>query len=150
MDQGIYYTADGGLSWKNHLFEGLFEQRLYQGSEQYLPAEVATASSARAHLLHNVSAIAFDPVAADTFYIAGSRYSRASFGVAKITHAGHNWQRLPLEGLSHRNVYDLAIDASGEFLYAATFDGTFKLSLGELDRSISKRTEGAKWKTKRR
>lgn len=128
-DQGIYYTADGGTSWSNHWFEGLFEQKRYQGSGQRLPAEIATASNPGAYVLKNVSAVVFDPVVADTFYIAGTWYTRASFGVARITNAGQDWQRLPLLGLSHRNVFDLAIDAAGEFLYAGTFDGTFTIKL---------------------
>jgi hypothetical protein len=128
-DGGIYYTADGGNSWSNHQYEDLFEQRSFQGSAQYLPAEIATAYNPRAYVLKNVSAIVFDPIVDDTFYIAGTRHVRASFGVARITNAGQNWQRLPLEGLSHRNVFDLAIDAAGEFLYAGTFDGTFRYEL---------------------
>ena len=130
-DRGIYYTANGGTSWDNYEFDDLFEQRSYQGSLQYLPREVATASNPRAYVLRNISAIVFDPVVADTFYLAGTQYTRASFGVAKITNAGRNWERLPLEGLAHRNVFDLAIDAAGEFLYAGTFDGTFRFKLRE-------------------
>jgi len=126
-DQGIYYTADGGVSWSNYRFDDLFEQRLFQGSAQYLPAEIATASNPRAYVLRNVSAIVFDPIVDDTFYIAGTQHVRASFGAARITNAGQNWQRLPLEGLSHRNVFDLAMDSAGEFLYAGTFDGTFRI-----------------------
>jgi len=131
-DQGIYYTADGGGSWINNQLEDLFGQRLYQGSDQHLPAYIATASNPNIHVLRNISAIVFDPITIDTFYIAGTRHTRASFGVAQITNAGQTWQRLPLEGLSHRNVFDLAIDASGEYLYAATFDGTFRLRLSDL------------------
>ena len=126
-DQGLYYTGDGGTSWSNNRLEGLFEQRLYQGSDQYLPDEIATASNPSAYVLNNISAIVFDPVITDTFYVAGTQYTRASFGVARITNTGQNWQRLPLEGLSHRNVFDLAVDASGLYLYAGTFDGTFRL-----------------------
>jgi len=130
-DQGIYYTADGGDSWSNNRLEDLFEQRLYQGSDQYLPAEIATAINPRAYLLNNISAIVFDPIIPDVFYIAGTQHTRASFGVARITNAGRNWERLTLEGLAHRNVFDLAIDSSGAFLYAGTFDGTCALRLKE-------------------
>jgi hypothetical protein len=128
-DQGVYYTDDGGASWSNHWFEDLFEQSRYQGSKERLPAAIATASNPRAYVLKNVSAIAFDPAVSDTFYIAGTQHTRASFGVARITNAGRNWQRLPLLGLSHRNVFDLAVDTAGEFLYAGTFDGTFRFML---------------------
>jgi photosystem II stability/assembly factor-like uncharacterized protein len=128
-NQGIYYTADGGEHWSNPQLDGLFEGKLYQNSDQFLPVEVAAAFNPQIHALKNISAIVFDPIAVNEFYIAGTRYNRASFGVAKITHAGQYWQRLPLQGLSHRNVYDLAIDASGEFLYAGTFDGTFRFKL---------------------
>jgi len=128
-NQGIYYTADGGASWRNNQLQDFFEQKLYQGSDQYLDAKIATASNPGARVLKNISAIVFDPVTPDTFYVAGTRHTRASVGVAKITNAGQNWQRLPLEGLSHRNVFDLAMDSSGEFLYAGTFDGTYRLKL---------------------
>jgi photosystem II stability/assembly factor-like uncharacterized protein len=128
-DQGLYYTADGGESWSNNPLEGLFEQRLQQGSDEYLPPEIATASNPEAYVLRNVSAIVFDPVITDTFYIAGTQHTRASFGVARITNEGQNWERLPLEGLSHRNVFDLAMNASGAFLYAGTFDGTYRLTV---------------------
>jgi len=128
-DQGIYYTDDGGTSWSNYRFEGLFEQKRYQGSSERLPTEIAAAVNPGAYVLKNVSAVVFDPVVADTFYIAGTWYTRASFGVAKITSAGQDWRRLPLQGLSHRNIFDLTIDAAGEFLYAGTFDGTFTIKL---------------------
>lgn len=127
--RGMYYTADGGISWKNNRLEDFFEQRLYQGSDQFLNAEIATASNPGAYVLKNVNAIVFDPVIPDIFYVAGTQHTRASFGVAKITNAGQNWERLPLAGLSHRNVFDLAIDSSGEFLYAGTFDGTYRFRL---------------------
>ena len=128
-NRGIYYTADGGITWRNNQLEDLFAQRSYQGSNQYLDAEIATAFNPGAQILRNISAIVFDPVTSDVFYVAGTQYSRASFGVAKITNAGQNWQRLPLEGLAHRNIFDLAIDSSGTFLYAATFDGTYRFRL---------------------
>jgi hypothetical protein len=130
-NQGLYYTADGGISWSSNQLEGFFEQRFYQGSDQYLDDEIATAINPRAPVLENVSAIVFDPIDPDTFYVAGIQYTRASFGVAKITHTGQNWQRLPLVGLNHRNVFDLAIDSSGSFLYAGTFDGTYRFRLRE-------------------
>jgi photosystem II stability/assembly factor-like uncharacterized protein len=128
-DRGIYYTADGGISWTNNLLDDLFAQKLYQGSEKDLDPKIATATNPAAYVLKNISAIVFDPVAPDAFYVAGTQWNRASFGVAKITHAGQNWQRLPLAGLSHRNIFDLAIDSSGTFLYAGTFDGTCRLKL---------------------
>ena len=128
-DQGIYYTADGGRSWRNNQLEGLFEQRLNQGSDRYLSDEIATAFNPTARLLKNVSAVAFDPITPDVFYVGGTRYVRASFGVAKITNAGRDWERLSLEGLAHRNVFDLAVDSTGTFLYAATFDGTYRFRL---------------------
>jgi len=128
-DHGIFYTADGGARWSNNRLEDLFEQRLYQGSDSYLPANVATASNPGAYVLNNIYAIMFDPVTPDVFYVAGTRFAWASFGVARITDAGQKWERLPLEGLSHRNVYDLAIDSAGRFLYAGTFDGTYRYEL---------------------
>ena len=130
-DRGIYYSANGGISWTNYLFKDLFDQKLHQGSEQYLEPEIATAINPEAYKLKNISAIVFDPLTPDTFYIAGSRWVRASFGIAKITHAGQHWQRLSLEGLSQRNVFDLAVDSRGEFLYAGTFNGTYRFNLKE-------------------
>jgi photosystem II stability/assembly factor-like uncharacterized protein len=128
-DQGIYYTANGGISWNNNQLEDLFEQKPHQGSHQYLTSGIATAFNPGKLMLRNISAIVFDPVTPDIFYVAGTQWTRASFGVAKITNAGQNWQRLPLEGLAHRNVFDLAIDSSGTFLYAGTFDGTYRFKL---------------------
>jgi photosystem II stability/assembly factor-like uncharacterized protein len=128
-DHGIYYTADGGISWRNNQLRDLFEQRLRQGSDQYLDGESATAFNPHEDMLSNISASVFDPVAPDVFYVAGTQRVRGSFGVAKITNAGRNWERLPLEGLAHRNVFDLAVDAWGEFIYAGTFDGTYRFRL---------------------
>jgi photosystem II stability/assembly factor-like uncharacterized protein len=128
-DNGLFYTADGGASWSNRRLEGLFEQKAYQGSDRYLPGDVATTFNPRARLLENINAIVFDPITPDVFYVGGTQHTRASFGVARITNADQEWQRVPLVGLSHRNVFDLAIDSSGKFLYAGTFDGTFSFPL---------------------
>jgi photosystem II stability/assembly factor-like uncharacterized protein len=128
-DQGLYYTVDGGISWTNNRLVDFFEQKLYQGSDQYLDAEIATAFNPNEYVLKNINVIVFDPIIPDTFYVAGRQVTRASFGVAKITNAGQNWERLPLAGLSHRNVFDLAIDSAGEFLYAGTFNGTCRFKL---------------------
>lgn len=128
-DQGIYYTADGGKSWRNNPLTDFFEQKLYQDSNQFLDPKIATAFNPGQHMLKNVSAIVFDPVVPDTFYIGGTQYARASVGVAKITNSGQNWERLPLVGLDHRNIFDLAVDSSGTFLYAGTFNGTYRLKL---------------------
>ena len=128
-DQGIYYTADGGRTWVNNPLQGFFEQRLSQDSAQFLEAEVATALNPKAYVGKNISAIAFDPVLPDVFYVAGTQYTRASVGVAKVAQAGQTWERLPLAGLSHRNVFDLAVDSKGEYLYAGTFNGTYRLKL---------------------
>ena len=129
--KGFYYTADGGLSWYNNLLDDFFEQKLSQGSNQLLDAEIATASNPEVRPVSYISAIVFDPVTPDTFYVAGLQQPgrRASFGVAKITNAGQNWERLPLAGLPNRNVSALAIDALGEFLYAGTFSGTARFKL---------------------
>ena len=151
-DLGIYYTADGGISWSNHRLDGFFEQKESQAhdpylgtgqdgidvtviktqsadSDPFLDASIAAASNPKARVLRNISAIVFDPIVSDTFYVGGTQFTRASFGVAKITNAGQKWERLSLEGLSHRNTFDLAIDARGEYLYAGTFDGTYRLKL---------------------
>jgi hypothetical protein len=128
-DQGFYYTADAGISWRNNRLEGFFEQRSYQGSDQYLSDEIATAFNPGERMWRNILAIVFDPITPDVFYVGGTQLSRGSVGVAKITDAGQTWERLPLAGLSHRNVFDLAIDSAGEFLYAGTLNGTFRFKL---------------------
>jgi photosystem II stability/assembly factor-like uncharacterized protein len=128
-NQGIYYTSDGGSTWSNNQIDGFFEQRPLQDSDRTLEAEIATAFNPNERMRRNVWAIVFDPVAHDTFYIAGIQGPRTSVGVAKVTDGGQKWERLPLEGLTHRNVYDLAIDAPGEFLYAGTLGGTYQLAL---------------------
>jgi photosystem II stability/assembly factor-like uncharacterized protein len=128
-NSAIYYTADGGINWRNSQLEGLFQDKLMQGSEKTLRSDIAAALNPNEPLLRNVSAIVFDPITPDVFYIAGNRYVRASFGVGSVSNAGQDWERLPLEGLSHRNVFDLSIDTSGEYLYAGTFNGTYRLKL---------------------
>ncbi len=128
-DRGIYYSADGGVTWTNNDLKGFFEQRLSQGSDRYLDAEIATALNPKAWVPNDISAVAFDQLISDTFYAGGSLRSRASFGVARITNAGQSWERLPLAGLTHRNISDLAVDSRGEFLYAGTNDGTFRFNL---------------------
>ncbi len=129
-DSGLYYSGDGGRTWQNYPLADLFEQRLTQGSDLYLEPELATAFNPKAHVLKNISAIAFDPLWPDTFYIGGTQYTRASFGVAKITAAGQKWERLPLVGLAHRNINVLVVDSSGEFLYAGSAsDGLYRLKL---------------------
>jgi hypothetical protein len=130
-NDGICYTSDGGTSWANHQLAGLFEQRLYQGSEEYLDDEIATALNPDEPMYRRVAALVFDPLEPDTFYMGGSQhgFSRASFGVARITEAGQSWERLPLAGLACRNVFDLAVDSAGEYLYAGTLNGTYRLRL---------------------
>jgi hypothetical protein len=113
---------DGGATWSQNLLEGYFAQ-------EGLDPEVATVVNPGVKVLKNVYAIVFDPIVPDTFYIGGSQHRRASVGVARITHAGQNWEWLPLAGLSHRNVFDLAVDSSGHFLYAGTHGGTYRLRL---------------------
>jgi hypothetical protein len=49
--------------------------------------------------------------------------------VARITLGSTQWERLPLAGLSHRNVYAMAIDDSERYLYVGTNDGIFGLAL---------------------
>ena len=96
---------------------------------QPLDAEVATAHAPGLKVRRDVSVILFAPLSKDTFYVAGHQRPRASVGVARITQAGAHWERLSLDGLSHRNVFALAIDASEQYLYAGTHDGTFGLAL---------------------
>lgn len=128
-DQGLYFTANGGLTWHNYPLADLFDRTPGQSGGQDLAAGLAAAVNPNAPVLKNISAIVFDPLEPDTFYVGGTQYTRASFGVAKITSSGQKWQRLTLEGLSHRNVFDLAIDSTGTFLYAGTFDGIYRLKL---------------------
>jgi hypothetical protein len=127
--QGIYYTADGGANWTNNRLRGFFEQRVAQGSDRYLDPTIATAFNPEARARSDIQAIAFDPTSSDRFYAGTSQRPRASYGVAQVTQAGQSWERLPLVGLAHRNVYDLAIDSRGEFLYAGTNDGTYCFKL---------------------
>jgi photosystem II stability/assembly factor-like uncharacterized protein len=127
--QGIYYSDNAGASWDNNQLQGFFEQKLAQDSDQPLDQEIATASNPKGSSLKNVSAIVFDPITPDVFYVGGTRWTQASVGVARVTNAGKSWERLPLRGLAHRNIFDLAIDSQGEYLYAGTFDGTYSLTL---------------------
>jgi photosystem II stability/assembly factor-like uncharacterized protein len=128
-DGGLFCTTDGGASWYNNRLEGFFEQRLGQGSERSLAADTATAINPQAQVIKNISEITYDPLDSDALYVAGTQYARAAFGVAKVTNQCRDWERLPLQGLSHRNVYDLVTDSQGEHLYAGTGDGTFGLRL---------------------
>jgi hypothetical protein len=94
-----------------------------------LDPKIATAINPSVAVRRDIRAIAFDPLHRDVFYVGGSQRPRASFGVARITAGATRWERLPLQGLSHRNIYDLTVDTSGANLYAATNDGTFRLRL---------------------
>jgi hypothetical protein len=129
-NRGLYYSTNSGESWTQNKFEDLFEQKSYQESEQYLDPEIATAFNPNQQMRSDISAITFDPITPDTIYAGGRQLSRtASIGVVKISNKGQNWERLPLAGLTHRNVFDLAVDSSGEFLYAATNNGTYRFKL---------------------
>jgi hypothetical protein len=127
--QGFWYTADGGTTWSRNRLPGFYEQQLSAGQPELIPAELATARAPDFRLRRDVSAIVFAPISEDTFYVAGTMRPRASVGVARITLGGTHWERLPLEGLTHRNVYALAIDSAEQILYAGTHDGTFGLAL---------------------
>jgi hypothetical protein len=126
---GLWYSADAGQNWVNTDLTGFFEQHRSMTDKTPIDVKIATANNPAAAIRRDITTIAFDPVQPDTIYAAGSQRPRASFGVVRITAAGTRWERLPLQGLSHRNIYDLAVDASGANLYAATNDGTFGLRL---------------------
>ncbi|MFC1790815.1 hypothetical protein ACFLZP_05040, partial [Patescibacteria group bacterium] len=130
---GYYYTDNGGQGWSNHQHQDLFEQRLCQGCSQYLDPAVASAVNPNVANHKTISAVVFDPVRPNTFYIGSLPATRrAGFGVAKIevTSSGHKWERLSLAGMSHRNVWTLAIDKDGESLYSGSGDGVFKFRFG--------------------
>jgi hypothetical protein len=128
-NNGIWYTADAGATWTNNLLDGFFEQHISATDPAPLDPEIATAHDPGQVLRRNISVIAFALQSEDTFYVAGHQGARASVGVARITLGGTHWERLPLAGLSHRNVYAMAIDAAEQFLYAGTNDGVFGLAL---------------------
>jgi hypothetical protein len=128
-NDGLYYTNDGGSSWIQNDLPGFYEQKTTQDSEKHLDTRIATAFNPRVKPRRDVSAIVFDPIVEDTFYIGCDLKPRAGFGVAKITNAGRSWERLPLAGLTHRNTFDVDIDSDGKVLYAGTFEGTFSLIL---------------------
>jgi hypothetical protein len=126
---GLYYTSDGGATYTHNKLDDILEQRAFQDSSELLAAEIATALNPNVHLRRDVSAIVFDPLVQDTFYVGTSLRPRAGFGIIKLTNGAQSWERLPLEGLTHRNTYDLAIDSAGKYIYAGTNDGTFRLQL---------------------
>jgi photosystem II stability/assembly factor-like uncharacterized protein len=128
-NQGIWYTADAGATWTNNPLDGFFEQHVSATDPARLDPEIANAQAPGLVLRRNISVITFAPQSEDTFYVAGRQGARASVGVARITLGGTHWERLPLAGLSHRNVYAMAIDAAEQFLYAGTNDGIFGLAL---------------------
>jgi hypothetical protein len=135
-DQGLWYTLDGGTNWTKADLAGFFEQCVSQECHDKLDPAIATAFNPAIRPVEDISAIEFDPLLDDTLYVGGTQRPRASFGVARVTieqnrASTSTWQRLPLDGLSHRNVYDLAIDAPGSYLYAGTNDGTFRFQLRE-------------------
>jgi hypothetical protein len=128
-NQGIYYSADAGATWANNRLDGFFEQQLSPTQPEPLDPKLATAHAPGLKLRRDISAVAFAPLSEDTFYIAGTQRPRAGIGVARITQAGTHWERLPLQGLTHRNVHALTIDARERYLYAGTHDGSFGLAL---------------------
>jgi len=79
-------------------------------------------------------ALAVDPVRPEIVY-AGT----ATAGVQRSLDHGLHWTPLN-SGLMNRDVFSLAIDASGLFLYAGTADGVFGLEVasGPLDVSVAK------------
>ncbi|WP_197539374.1 WD40/YVTN/BNR-like repeat-containing protein [Sorangium cellulosum] len=71
----------------------------------------------------NTSAVAFDPNAADTFYVGND------VGVFRTTDAGATWIAYD-NGMPNVIVTDLAVDAEDNRLYAATFGrGMYKLDI---------------------
>ena len=127
--QGIYYSADGGVTWQQNSLSSLFKQQVSQDNKEPLPAEQATAFNTNRNMIRNILAIAFDPIEPNVFFVAGRQPGRASVGVARITNGGQNWERLPLAGLSQRSIFDLAIDSAGQYLYAGTYNGTYQFEL---------------------
>lgn len=127
--QGIFYTSDGGANWINNDLGGFFAQHVSQDDSRSLDPEVATAHNPNLEVQKNIVSIVFDPAVEDTFYVGAYQSHRASPGIARITHAGQKWERLPLDGLAHRNVFTLAIDGPGQYLYAGGHDGTYRFRL---------------------
>jgi hypothetical protein len=127
--QGFWYSADAGATWTQNKLDGFFEQHLSPDQPEPLEAALATAHDPDAVPRRDISVIVFSPIDADTFYVAGTQRPRASVGVARITQEGTRWERLPLAGLTHRNVTAMAIDSSEQYLYVGTHDGTFGLAL---------------------
>ena len=126
---GLYYTSDSGSTWTNNRLDKLFDRQESPDGSEDLASGVATAFNPNVSSRRHVSAVVFDPQARDTFYVGTSLRPRAGCGIARLTNSAQNWEQLPLEGLTHRNIYALAIDSAGEYLYAGTNDGTFRLQL---------------------
>ncbi|MEM7031751.1 MAG: hypothetical protein AAF629_19510 [Chloroflexota bacterium] len=127
--RGLFYSQDGGVSWQQNKLAGLQNQVASQDDSQPLDPEIATGFNPDQKMVRRVTVAVFDPIAPDTFYIGSRQISRSGFGVAKITNNGQSWQRLPLAGLDHRNVYSFAVDSGGEYLYAGTFNGAYRFQL---------------------
>ena len=127
--QGFWYSADAGATWTQNKLDGFFEQLLSPDEPEPLEAALATAHDPDAVPRRDIAVIVFSPIDGDTFYVAGTQRPLASVGVARITQAGTRWERLPLAGLTHRNVTAMAIDSDEQYLYVGTHDGTFGLAL---------------------
>ena len=93
---GVFKSTDGGASWQ--------------------PASSGLQLHARVHL-SGVTALAVDPVHPTTLYAATSWG-----GVFRSTNSGQSWQSLNA-GLTALNVTTLALDATGQTLYAGTAGG---------------------------
>lgn len=155
-DTGVWRSSDAGSHWEaagrgtesgcpevsslaigpsGTLLLGYFEH--YYGFTEcgavYRSSDGATTWQAVRDLPYHALSFAFDPAHAGTAWAAAGDFS--AFGVYRSLDGGASWESAS-EGLDGRVPRQVAIDASGQRIYAATDAGVFDLEVPDSSREV--------------
>lgn len=130
IDGGISWTPlayAGGLFWDTYSFniDPINSNIIYAATERgvYKSIDAGITWTLRSPQGLPVLSVARDPVNSNTLYIG---FGGGGPGVYKSTDDGATWSAFNT-GLTNFNVFRLAFDSSGRFLYAATQGGVFSV-----------------------